>query len=168
MKRESIGFVIIMAIVSVLGILLIQFFFLKTSYDLNEKQFHQQTTSALRSVASQINDYNNKVYNRPSKTTDQCQVEQISNNYYVVNVNDVIDPNLLEHFLAVEFKKRNLNVTFEYGIYDCNSKKMIHGNIMKRDSIHLNEKNINVHDTTCCSVEEIMFDKHYNRTSSYC
>jgi len=165
MKRESIGFVIIMAIVSVLGILLIQFFFLKNSYDLNEKQFHQQTTSALRSVASQISDYNNKVYNHPSKPADQCQVEQISNNYYVVNVNDVIDPNLLEHFLAVEFKKRNLNVTFEYGIYDCNSKKMIHGNIMKRDSINLNEKNINVHDTTCCSVEEIMFDKHYNRTN---
>jgi len=165
MKRKSIGFVIIMAIVSVLGILLIQFFFLKNSYDLNEKQFHQLTTSALRSVASQINEYNNKVYNHPSKPMDQCQVEQISNNYYVVNVNDVIDPNLLEHFLTTEFKKRNLNLTFEYGIYDCNSKKMVHGNVLKRDSIQTAQPKSKDKDTTCCSVEEIMFDKHYNRTA---
>lgn len=154
-----------MAIVSVLGILLIQFFFLKNSYDLNEKQFHQLTTSALRSVASQINEYNNKVYNHPSKPMDQCQVEQISNNYYVVNVNDVIDPNLLEHFLATEFKKRNLNLTFEYGIYDCNSRKMVHGNVLKRDSIQVGQPKSKDRDTTCCSVEEIMFDKHYNRSA---
>jgi two-component system phosphate regulon sensor histidine kinase PhoR len=61
MKRNSIGFVIIMATISVVGILLIQFFFLKNSYDLNERQFHQLTTSALRGVASQINEYNAKV-----------------------------------------------------------------------------------------------------------
>jgi len=163
MKRKSIGFVIIMAIVSVLGILLIQFFFLKNSYDLNEKQFHLQTTSALRSVASQINEYNNKVYNHPSKPMDQCQVEQISNNYYVVNVNNVIDPNLLEHFLTVEFKKRNLNLAFEYAIYDCNSKQMVHGSTLTRDSTRYYSQSVDKTDSTCCSAEELMFDKHYNK-----
>lgn len=162
MKRSSIGFLIIIATVSVLGILLIQFFFLKNSYDLNEKQFHQLTTSALRSVASQIQEYNNKVYNHPSKPVDQCQVEQISNNYYVVNVNDVIDPGLLEHFLTVEFKKRNLNVAFEYGIYDCSSKKMVHGSAMTGDSISNTTKSLKKRDSVSCSAEEIMFDKHYN------
>jgi two-component system phosphate regulon sensor histidine kinase PhoR len=139
-----------MATVSVVGILLIQFFFLKNSYDLNERQFHQLTTSALRSVASQINEYNAKVFGHLSKAMDGGQVEQISNNYYVVNVNDVIDPNLLEHFLAVEFKKRNLNLTFEYAIYDCTSKKMVHGNLLKRDSIYQPRK-------------EIIFEKHYGK-----
>ncbi len=163
MKRNSIGFVIIMATISVVGILLIQFFFLKYSYDLNEKQFHQLTTSALRSVASQINEYNSKVYGRPSKSADMCQVEQISNNYYVVNVNDVIDPGLLEHFLAVEFKKRNLNVPFEYAIYDCDSKKMIHGNMLNADSLSTYPKVNKGMDSTRCSAEEIMYDKHYKK-----
>lgn len=163
MKRNSIGFVIIMATVSVVGILLIQFFFLKNSYDLNEKQFHQLTTSALRSVASQINDYNAKLYGRPSKTMESCQVEQISNNYYVVNVNDVIDPNLLGHFLEEEFKKRNLNLAFEYAIYDCNSKKMVHGNALNRDSISTGAKSSKNFDSTRCSVEEIMYDKQLNK-----
>jgi two-component system phosphate regulon sensor histidine kinase PhoR len=163
MKRNSIGFVIIMATVSVLGILLIQFLFLKYSYDLNEKQFHQLTTSALRSVASQINEYNSKFYGRPSRSADMCQVEQISNNYYVVNVNDVIDPGLLEHFLAIEFKKRNLNVPFEYAIYDCDSKKMIHGNILNGDSVATYPKVNKGMDSTRCSAEELMYDKHYKK-----
>jgi two-component system phosphate regulon sensor histidine kinase PhoR len=166
MKRSSIGFLIIIATVSVLGILLIQFFFLKNSYDLNEKQFHQLTSSALRSVASQIREYNNKVYNHPSKPLDQYQVEQISNNYYVVNVNDVIDPGLLEHFLTTEFKKRNLNVAFEYGIYDCASRSMVHGGTMTGDSVSTSSTGLKSVDSLSCSAEEIMFDKHYNRTKA--
>lgn len=165
MKRNSLGFVIIMATVSVVGILLIQLFFLKNSYDLNEKQFHQLTTSALRSVATQINEYNAKVYGHPSKPMEGCQVEQISNNYYIVNVNDVIDPGLLEHFLAIEFRKRNLNLAFEYGIYDCNLKRMVSGNALKRDSINSHPKSSSKSDSSRCSAEEIMYDKHYSKTN---
>ncbi|HNX56526.1 MAG TPA: HAMP domain-containing sensor histidine kinase [Prolixibacteraceae bacterium] len=163
MKRNSIGFLIILATLAVVGILLTQFFFLKNSYDLNERQFHVQVTSALRSVAAQINEYNEKTFHHSQKTSETCQVEQISNNYYVVNVNDVIDSNLLEHFLEVEFRKRNLNVTYEYAIYDCNSQKMIHGNFIKRDSIPSTNKQTKSSDTTVCSQEEIMFEKHYSR-----
>jgi len=166
MKRNSIGFVIIMATISVVGILLIQFFFLKNSYDLNENQFHHLTTSALRNVASQINEYNAKLYHKVVKQNAGGQVEQISNNYYVVNVNDVIDPNLLEHFLETEFKKRNLNLTFEYAIYDCNSQKMIHGNVIKRDSIPPTLKPTKISDSASCSMEEIMYDKQYNKVKT--
>lgn len=166
MKRNSIGFVIIMATISVVGILLIQFFFLKNSYDLNEKQFHQLTTSALRSVASQINEYNAKLYHKLAKSNEVGPVEQISNNYYVVNVNDVIDPSLLEHFLETEFKKRNLNLTFEYAIYDCNTQKMIHGNIIKFDSIPPTIKTAKSYDSASCSMEEIMYEKQYNKVKT--
>jgi len=165
MKRNSIGFVIIMATISVVGILLIQFFFLKNSYDLNEKQFHQLTTSALRSVASQIDEYNAKLYHKVVKPNEGGQVEQISNNYYVVNVNDVIDPNLLEHFLKTEFKRRNLNLTYEFAIYDCNSGKMVHGNIVKYDSIPPSIKAVKSRDSASCSMEENMYEQ-YNKVKS--
>lgn len=165
MKRNSIGFVIIMATISVVGILLIQFFFLKNSYDLSEKQFHQLVSGALRGVASQINDYNAKVYGHPSKTIESFQVEQISNNYYVVNVNDVIDANLLEHFLEVEFQKRNLNVTFEYAIYDCNSKQMVHGKTVTRDSITISKKPPKSTDTSSCSVEDMVYARHIDKVN---
>ena len=162
MKRNSIGFVIIIATVSVVGILLIQFLFLKNSYDLSERQFHQLTTSALRNVAVRINEYNAKLFNRPVKSSENGQVEQISNNYYVVNVNDVIDPNLLDHFLKDEFRKRNLNVGYEFAIYDCNSQKMVYGNIAKNDTLAepKTEKKI---DTTRCSAEEIIYDQQLEK-----
>lgn len=166
MKRNSIGFLIIMATISVVGILVIQFFFLKNSYDINERQFHQLTTGALRSVASQINEYNAKLYHRGLKPNDGGQVEQISNNYYVVNVNDVIDPKLLEHLLEIEFKKRNLNVTYEYAIYDCNSQKMIHGNIIRYDSIPSTRKPAKSCDSVSCSMEEIMYEKQCDKLKS--
>lgn len=166
MKRNSIGFLIILATFSVIGILVTQFFFLKNSYDLNERQFHSQVTSALRSVASQINEYNAKTFHHTVKSSESCQVEQISNNYYVVNVNDEIDPNLLEHFLDVEFRRRNLNMTYEYGIYDCNSQKMVHGNMIKRDSVLSPEAPAKSIDSSKCSMEEIMFEKHYSKAKT--
>lgn len=160
-----------MATVSVLGILLIQFFFLKNSVDLNEKRFHELTTSALRSVADQINDYNNQLEGNSAKASETCPVDQISNNYYVVNVNNVIDPNLLAHFLSIEFKKRNLNVAYEHGIYDCNSKKMIHGNTVKNDPLAVSAKSLKSPDSVACSAEELMYDKHIskiNKKSKVC
>lgn len=162
MKRNSIGFMIIMATFSVVGILMIQFLFLKNSYDLNERQFHQLTTSALRSVANQINDYNAKLQNHNDSRFEDSQVEQISNNYYVVNVNSVIDPKLLEHFLKTEFKKRNLNVTYEFAVYDCNSQRMVYGNTVRNDSVGSRLKEL-TSDSSKCSMEELMYEKQFNK-----
>jgi two-component system phosphate regulon sensor histidine kinase PhoR len=127
MKRNSTRFVTILATISVLGILLIQFFFLKNSFDLYEKQFHELATSALKNVANHLIEYNNKTKGYASKNPEANNVDRISNNYYIVNINDVIDPNLLEFYLIDEFKKHNLKLDFEYGIYDCESEKKLHG-----------------------------------------
>ncbi|MCF8297611.1 MAG: HAMP domain-containing histidine kinase, partial [Saprospiraceae bacterium] len=55
-------------------------------------------------------------------------VNQISSTYYVVNINNVIDANILEHYLRTEFEYRNIHVDYEYAIYDCESNKMVYGN----------------------------------------
>jgi two-component system phosphate regulon sensor histidine kinase PhoR len=166
MKRNSIGFVVIIGTVSLIGILVIQFFFLKNSFDLDEKQFHELTTNALLDVARQISEYDSQVFGHPEKNIDACQVQQISNNYYVVNVNDVIDPDLLDHFLIVEFRKRNLYFKFEYAIYDCNSKKMVYGKLLTADSIHAYPQPARKVDTTRCSVEELVYDKHLKNSEN--
>jgi two-component system phosphate regulon sensor histidine kinase PhoR len=165
MKRNSIGFVIIVATISVVGIFLIQFFFLKNSYDLNEKQFHELTTSALRSVAGQLHEYNLKIHPESNKVPERCPVERISNNYYVVNVNEVIDPTVLEHLISIEFRKRNLNLPFEYGIYDCTSKKMVHGSFLMQDTLKSQGFSTTKTDSASCSAEQISYDFHHQHTS---
>ena len=126
MGRNTIRFVIVLATISVLGILLIQFFFIKNTVDLNEKKFHDATTQALKNVASLLIEYNNRLRGtNPGEVTNE--IEQISSNYYVVNVNDEINPYLLHHFLIMEFKKFNINLDFEYAIYDCERDQMVYG-----------------------------------------
>ena len=162
MGRNTIRFVIVLATFSVLGVLTIQFLFLKNTVDLNEKKFHESTTQALKNVAAHLVDYNNKIFGHKNQLELDKTVDQISNNYYVVNVNDVIHPGLLEHFLVREFKKQNLRVDFEYAIYDCHSEKMIFGKYLKEESDSLQDDLIKKEKIqTDCDTQEAVFEKHY-------
>jgi two-component system phosphate regulon sensor histidine kinase PhoR len=151
-----------LATISVLGILLVQFLFLKKAIEINEKNFQEEITHALYNVARDLIEYNNKVYGHNTKINEMCLVEQISNNYFVVNVNHVIDPELLEYYLINNFKRNHIKLDFEYAIYDCETDKMANGKLIRAESI------FNMfHDNSCdtldeCSREEIIFNELYN------
>lgn len=161
MGRNTIRIVIILATFSVLGILLIQFFSLKNTADLNETRFHDAATQALKNVARHLIEYNNSTGRRNTNTNPGNEVDQISNNYYVVNVNDEINPLLLEHFLIKEFKKYNLSLDFEYAIYDCDSKKMVYGISLKEKNNNLLRQHLRPAKKTGCDTDEEFFEDHY-------
>ena len=54
-------------------------------------------------------------------------VERVSNNYYIVNVNDRIDNEILKYYLTQELKKHYINTDFEFAVYDCTTDKMVYG-----------------------------------------
>ena len=54
-------------------------------------------------------------------------INQVSSNYYVVDMNDFIDANNLEYFLRRELEQVGLREDFEYGIYNCDTRKMAYG-----------------------------------------
>ena len=56
------------------------------------------------------------------------QVEKVSGNYFTVNVNYEFENTILEHYLISEFEKNNLDVDFEYAVYNCSSDKMAFSN----------------------------------------
>ena len=127
MKNNILKYVIIFAIISVGGILLTQFIFLKNSFNLTEKQFQENTKIALKEVALQILDYNNKTYGHSAKLNNLDPVDKVTDNYYIVNVNDVIDGELLRFHLTEEFRRHALNVDFEFAVYDCHTERMVYG-----------------------------------------
>lgn len=122
MKRETLRYVLILATFSLAGIITIQIYWFSQAFDLREKQFNQTVTIALRNVSDQMLEYNNLPIPQINP------VEQLSSNYYVVMFNNVMDAELLETLLINEFGKRNLNLDFEYGIYDCMNEEMVYGN----------------------------------------
>ena len=122
MKRETLRYVLLLAIFSVAGIISIQIYWFSRAFDMRNKQFNQTINVALRSVVDQILTYN-------GRTIPQVNpVEQLSSNYFVVMVNGEIDANLLETLLVNEFKARALEVEFDYGIFNCVDEKMVFGN----------------------------------------
>lgn len=162
MNRNTIRVIIILATFSVLGILVIQFFFLKNTVDLNEKRFHESTTQALKNVAQSLVDYNTKTQGYNSNYDPYNSVDQISNNYYVVNVNDVINPTLLEHLLLHEFKRYNIDLDFEYAIFDCETNQMVYGISYSadKDSI-IRSSSMPTIDTNASITDEEIFENHY-------
>lgn len=123
MKRNAIKYVIVLAVISIAGIFLVQFTFLKNTYDITEQEFQETTTTALKEVAWQILGASG----RESKFDNIDPVEKISNSCYLVNVNDIIDPEILRTQLKEQFKRHAIHLDFEYAIFDPDKKTMVYG-----------------------------------------
>lgn len=121
MKIRSLSTIITLAVLSVIGIGSVQFFWFKKAFDLKDNQFNQHVTLSLQTVAEYILQYN-QISVPPVNL-----VEQVSSNYFVVHTNAEIDLKILEHLIAGEFEKRNIEADFEYGVYDCYDDKLVYG-----------------------------------------
>jgi two-component system phosphate regulon sensor histidine kinase PhoR len=125
MQRQTIRRLVILATLSIIGILLTQIYWVSNAFNLKEKQLDQSIHIALQTVAEQIS-----IYNKSTLPIEDV-VNQVASDYFIVNVNDVIDVNILELYLKREFSRRNLQLDFEYGIYDCTTDKMMYGSYVR-------------------------------------
>tara|TARA_B110000908_G_C10238155_1_gene444558 strand:+ start:206 stop:1459 length:1254 start_codon:yes stop_codon:yes gene_type:complete len=118
MKVNQIQILIILGLISILGIISVQVYLLKTTHQLKEQQFNENIYLALHNVVDKMS---------PKSVSNEDIINQLSSDYFVVNINDVIDANVLEYYLSNEFQKLHLDLNFEYGIYDCKSDQMMYG-----------------------------------------
>jgi two-component system, OmpR family, phosphate regulon sensor histidine kinase PhoR len=124
MRFRHIRFVVLLGAFAILGIIAVQFYFLRREWGNKEKQFAQTVTICLRNVASKIYQLNHTMPSTPNP------VRQLSSNYFVVDMNSELDANILEHYLKTEFEKYNIQTDFEYGIYNCENDAMEYGNYL--------------------------------------
>ena len=87
MKGKALKYVILLATISIAGIFLIQFTFIRNSYNLSDKQFKESASVAFKEVAWQIMLATGSTANFDSITP----VEIISNSIFLVNVGTAID-----------------------------------------------------------------------------
>jgi two-component system phosphate regulon sensor histidine kinase PhoR len=126
MRQKHIRFVVLLGAFAIIGIISIQVYFLQNAWNIKEKQFVQSVMIGLRNVAEQMSKLNQTAlpYINP--------IRRISSNYFVVDINSVIDANILEFYLKTEFDKLNLQTDFEYAIYNCQTDKMEYGNYLTK------------------------------------
>lgn len=111
---------VFLAAISIGGILFIQIFWVGKAFDLSNKQFEHNVNLALLNVTSTLCEINqNEILPDP--------IEQLSSNYFIVNLNNKIAPELLEAILKSEFQKREIAESFEYGVFDCTNREMVYG-----------------------------------------
>lgn len=123
MKGKTLKYIILLAAISVAGVFLIQFGFLKSSYNFTEKKFKESTSVALKEVVWQLLLASGNTSSFDSITP----VQIISGNYYIVNVNTNIDKDLLKMHLIEEFKKHEIYSDFEFAIYNPVLEQMDEG-----------------------------------------
>lgn len=120
MNRKTFRLVVFLAAISIGGILFIQIFWMGKAFDLSNKQFEHNVNLALLNVTSTLCEINqNEILPDPK--------EQLSSNYFIVNLNNRIAPELLESILKSEFQKREITEDFEYGVFDCTNREMVYG-----------------------------------------
>ena len=108
--------------IATLGILVAQLLWTNQAFNLEEKKFTQKTHIALLEVVKKL--YEGKGSELPSNNP----VEKVANDYYIVNVENDFQPDILEFYLKSEFAKMNITTDFEYAMYNCQSDEMVYGN----------------------------------------
>ncbi|MEO9805132.1 MAG: HAMP domain-containing sensor histidine kinase [Reichenbachiella sp.] len=158
MNRKSFRLVVLLAVVSISGILFIQIFWMGKAFDLSNKQFEHNVNLALLNVTTTLCEINqNEILPDP--------IEQLSSNYFVVNLNNKIAPGILEAILKSEFQKREIAEDFEYGVFDCTNKEMVYGR-------YVDLKEDNASEPTSSQFPQLNKDAYYfgvyfpNKTST--
>ncbi len=130
MKGKALRYVILLATVSIAGIFLIQFTFIRKSYTISDKLFKESASVALKEVAWQIMLATGTTENFDSITP----VEIFSNSIYLVNVGIAIDKELLKVNLIRELKKHEIYYDFEFAIFNPTEEQMDEGTLVKVNS----------------------------------
>lgn len=120
MKGKTLKYIILLATVSILGVFMVQFAFIRSSYNLSEKQFQESASVSLKEVAWQV-----MLATGTTETFDSiAPVEVVSNNTYLVNVGVAIDKELLKQNLSAQLKRHDIYSDYEFAIYSPIQEQM--------------------------------------------
>jgi two-component system, OmpR family, phosphate regulon sensor histidine kinase PhoR len=127
MNRTTFRWVTALGVFCILGIILMQIYWVRKAFDLKEKQLQQNIHLALHNVSEKIAAHSKVIL------PEESPVKQLQSDYFVVNINTTVYPAILEHYLKKEFLRFDLPLDYEYKIFDCNSNEMVYGKFISAD-----------------------------------
>jgi len=127
MRKKSLSKILILGAIAILGIIVLQLYWLAMTWKIKNREFYERVNISLRIVAEKMADKTDVVL--PKKDL----IKQLSSNAFLVNYNDVIYPDILEDLLIQELDRVVPNFTFEYAVYDCHNNDLKYGNCCMGD-----------------------------------
>lgn len=120
-KFNKLNIIVFAGLLAIVGVLTMQLLMLNQAYTFEKKEIGEKIHFALQDVVEKIyRDNNNEL---PATSP----IKKVSEDYYVVNVDDVFEADILKYYLNAEFEKVKLDMDYEYAIYDCASDEMVYG-----------------------------------------
>lgn len=121
LKVNKLNSIILLGLIAIISILVAQLLWTKEAFTLEQKKLSQKAHIALLEVSRKLYEGTDHEHS--------CQnpVQKISNDYYIVNIENDFEPDILEFYLKSEFKKMNITTDFEYAMYNCQSDEMVYG-----------------------------------------
>lgn len=121
LKINKLNILLAIGLLAIVGVLTMQLLMLNQAYTFEKKEIGEKIHFALQDVVAKIYSDNEKV--QPAASP----IRKVSEDYYVVNVNDAFDADVLDYYLKTEFQKVKLDMDYEYAMYDCSSDEMVYG-----------------------------------------
>src|SRR6478672_10465873 len=122
MRFNKLNIIMLLGLIAIAGILIIELYLLRQSIKQEENKFDQKARVALLEVAKRL--YQDSKMELPVLNP----VKEVSEDYYIVNINKDFSANVLEFYLKSELAKFDLITDFEYAIYNCETDGMVYGN----------------------------------------
>ena len=136
MKTKKLNIIIVLGLIATIGILIAQLLWTKEAFNLEEKKFSQKTHIALLEVVKKL--YEGTTSELPAENP----IKKVANDYYIVNVDNDFQPDILEYYLKTEFAKFNITTDYEYAMYNCQSDEMVYGNYISLSDKSPNKKSV--------------------------
>lgn len=137
MKRKTIRNIIILAALLLTSLVVTQILWVGKAFELQEKQFTYDVNDALKNVAQQI------LRHKKDSSVFVEPVKQISANQFNVAINDTLHPFYLESLLNKEFRKHQIDISYEYAIYDCFTDSVVFSKLVTSgDSSEIGKPNL--------------------------
>ena len=132
MKSRHFRLIIFLGIISIVGIAVLQFYWFRQAYDVRQREFELRVSQALSGIAQEIFEFNGY------QKSDAYPVEQLSDNYFVVMINDQIQAGILQDLLLRKFREMSIDLPFYYTVYDCANDNLVYGSRLMDQSINDN------------------------------
>ena len=121
MSRRKICVLVCLSILTLVGIMSVQVYWVRKAYELRDRQFVQTVTKALTGVGRRIA--------RPEPGVPVgVQIVPLSSSYFLVNLDVPIDQSKLNYYLAAELEINQVLTNFEYGLYDQKTGQIVYAN----------------------------------------
>lgn len=121
MRSKNLRRIILFGSIVMMGLMVVQSFWMKRAFDIKEQQFNHSIQVALKSIADSI------VLESTSANPSNTTIKQLSSNFFFAELNTAISPELLDSLIKKELGIRQIQAAYELGIYKANDDTLVYG-----------------------------------------